>query len=61
MGFGYFNAGERNGKVAQLVRERLDVHMTRLLPKIAEEFAIDRCQMPWRRMFEVDLTLKRKG
>ena len=61
MGFGYFNAGERNGKVAQLVRERLDVHMMRLLPKIAEEFAIDRCQMPWRRMFEVDLTLKRKG
>ena len=60
MGFGYFNAGERDGQVAALVRRQLNVHMPRLLPAIAEEFEIDRCQMPWKRMFEVDLTLKRR-
>lgn len=58
MGFGYFNAGEQNGVVAGLVRQRLDAYMSELLPEIAKRYAIDRCQMPWKRMFEVDLTLK---
>ena len=61
MGFGYFNAGQRDGQVAQLVRQRLDVHMEQLLPEIAKRYQIDRCQMPWKRMFEVDLTLKQRG
>lgn len=60
MGFGYFDAGEENGEVACLVRQRLDVYMEALLPGIAAQYEIDRCQMPWKRMFEVDLTLKRK-
>lgn len=58
MGFGYFNAGEKDGAVAKLVRQRLDLYMHDLLPEIAQRYAIDRCQMPWKRMFEVDLTLK---
>ena len=58
MGFGYFNAGEKDGAVAKLVRQRLDIYMHDLLPEIAQRYAIDRCQMPWKRMFEVDLTLK---
>lgn len=58
MGLGYFDAGETDGQVAQLVRQRLNVHMNRLLPRIAERYEIDRCRMPWKRMFEVDLTLK---
>lgn len=61
MGFGYFNAGEENGQVAQLVRQRLEVYMQTLLPRMAEKYAIDRCRMPWRRMFEVDLTLRSRG
>lgn len=61
MGFGYFNAGEENGQVAQLVRQRLEVYMQTLLPQMAKKYAIDRCQMPWRRMFEVDLTLRSRG
>lgn len=58
MGFGYFDAGETDGEVAKLVRQRLDAYMEALLPEIAARYAIDRCQMPWKRMFEVDLTLK---
>lgn len=61
MGFGYFDAGETDGEVAQLVRRQLNVHTERLLPEIARAYEIDRCRMPWKRMFEVDLTLKRRG
>lgn len=58
MGFGYFDAGETDGAVAQLVRQRLDSYMEQLLPGIARRYEIDRCRMPWKRMFEVELTLK---
>lgn len=58
MGFGYFNAGETDGEVARLVRQQLKIHMERLLPEIAAKYQIDRCCLPWKRMFEVDLTLK---
>lgn len=58
MGFGYFDAGEENGAVAQLVRQRLQLYMQQILPQLAEGYTIDRCRMPWKRMFEVDLTLK---
>lgn len=58
MGFGYFDAGQRDGEVARLVRQRLNVYMERLLPELAKRYTIDRCQMPWKRMFEVDLTLQ---
>lgn len=61
MGFGYFNAGERNGQVAQLVRQRLEAYMAEILPQVTEKYQIDRCQMPWKRMFEVDLTAKRRS
>ncbi len=60
MGYGYFNAGEADGVVAQMVRKHLDGYMDKLLPDIAARYEIDRCQMPWKRMFEVDLTLKGK-
>jgi hypothetical protein len=60
MGYGYFNAGETDGVVAALVRRRLDAYLGALLPEIAGRYEIDRCQMPWKRMFEVDLTLQVK-
>ena len=58
MGFGYFDAGETDGVVAHLVRDRLNTYMKENFPEIADTYEIDRCRMPWRRMFEVDLTLK---
>lgn len=60
MGYDYFNAGEKDGQVAALVRQKLTDHMQQLLPQIAGQYVLDRCQMPWRRMFEVDLTCKRR-
>lgn len=60
LGFGYFDAGEKDGEVARLVRQHLTSYMGELLPQVAEHYTIDRCQMPWRRMFEVDLTLKHR-
>ena len=61
MGFGYFDAGQTDGQVAQLVRQRLDAYMGQLLPDIAAKYELDRCRMPWKRMFEVDLTLRVRG
>lgn len=58
MGFGYFDAGETDDVVAHLVRDRLNTYMKEKFPEIADTYEIDRCRMPWRRMFEVDLTLK---
>ena len=48
------------GVVAHLVRDRLNTYMKEKFPEIADTYEIDRCRMPWRRMFEVDLTLKRR-
>ena len=60
MGYGYFNAGECDGVVAAMVRRRLEAYMGTLLPEIAGRYEIDRCRLPWKRMFEVDLTLRSK-
>lgn len=60
MGLGYFDAGGSDGETAQLVRSRLSIHMEKILPQLAAQYEIDRCRMPWKRMFEVDLTLKKR-
>lgn len=56
-GYGYFNAGETDGEVAGLVRERLTSYMKEHFPEVAGQYEIDRLRMPWKRMFEIDLTL----
>lgn len=58
LGYGYFDAGETDGVVAQLVRKHLEEFIASSFPEIARRYEIDRCQMPWKRMFEVDLTLR---
>ncbi len=58
LGFNYFDAGERDGLVAGMVRKHLQAYMQENFPAIARRYRIDRCQMPWKRMFEVDLTLQ---
>ena len=58
LGFGYFNAGEEEGEVAALVRAELTKFIRESFPAILEKYAIDVCRMPWRRMFEVDLSLR---
>ncbi len=60
LGFNYFDAGEADGEVARIVRRELDEYIGKSFPSIAEEYEIKRCQMPWKRMFEVDLSLKER-
>ena len=60
LGYDYFNAGETAGEVAGLVKKELVAFMDKYFPNIAEVYDIRICQMPWRRMFEVDLALTEK-
>ena len=60
MGYNYFDAGAVSGEVSHIVRRELDLFMKINFPNIAERYSISRCQMPWRRMFEVDLSLEEK-
>ena len=60
MGYDYFNAGECDGAVAGEVRRVLTEYITELTPRVAAEYDIAVCRMPWKRMFEVDLSLKKK-
>ncbi len=58
LGYNYFDAGQRDGAVAQMVQAKLEAFMETNFPEIARRYRIDRCQLPWKRMFEVDLTLR---
>lgn len=58
-GYNYFNAGGRRGKVANIVRQVLSNHIESNFPDVYSRYRLARCQMPWRRMFEVDLTVKK--
>lgn len=57
MGYGYFDAGDTDGEVANIVKGELDRYIALRFPEITDEYAIKCCRMPWKRMFEVDLSL----
>ncbi len=58
-GVNYFHADGKRGRVSEIVRKVLRDYMTERFPEIARSYAIDRCEMPWSRMFEVGLTVKK--
>ena len=60
MGYNYFDAGEKNGAVAKIVAKELNGYIGEHFPELSEKYEIKTCQMPWKRMFEVDLALKKK-
>jgi hypothetical protein len=60
MGYNYFDAGSRDGEVSNLVRTELIRYIKESFPDIYEKYEISVCEMPWRRMFEVDLALEKK-
>ena len=60
MGYDYFNAGESDGAVASEVKRVLDEYIKSSFPSVADRYDISVCRMPWRRMFEVDLSLTEK-
>ena len=60
LGYDYFNAGETDGEVAKIVRRELNSFIEKYFTNLSHRFEIDVCRMPWKRMFEVDLSLKEK-
>ena len=58
LGYNYFDAGEECGEVAGLVRNELCKYISETFPALTEKYEIDVCRMPWRRMFEIDLSLR---
>ena len=57
LGLNYFDAGERRGKVAHIVAQTIAAHMREIMPQVAADYRITQCEMPWKRMFEVGLTV----
>ncbi|MBO5715027.1 MAG: DUF4127 family protein [Clostridia bacterium] len=61
MGYDYFNAGETDGEVALIVRRELNTFIEKYFTNLSQRYEIDVCRMPWKRMFEVDLSLREKS
>lgn len=57
LGLNYFDAGGKTGRVADIVRKTIEARMREIMPVVASEFEIVRCEMPWKRMFEVGLNV----
>ena len=54
-GMNYFDVKEKDGIVSQMVNDQLQEFAKQYLSSIASEIKIMNVQMPWKRMFEVDL------
>ena len=59
-GYNYFDVGESDGEVALIVRRELEKFINQYFSNIYKRYDIDVCRMPWKRMFEVDLSLKER-
>ena len=51
----YFDVKEKDGVVSQMVNDQLQAFAKQYLSSIVSEIKIMNVQMPWKRMFEVDL------
>ena len=56
----YFDVKEPDGAVSRKVQEELMLFAKKILVTIADRIMITKVQMPWKRMFEVDLEAKYK-
>ena len=54
-GMNYFDVKEKDGIVSQMVNDQLQEFAKQYLSSIVSEIKIMNVQMPWKRMFEVDL------
>ena len=54
----YFDVKEKDGIISELVKERLEKFIENELSSISANLQISKLIMPWRRMFEVDITVK---
>ena len=60
MGYKYEDVKVQEGEVSARVHELLDFYMGANYPELTEKYEIEKCYMPWRRMFEVGLIIKEK-
>lgn len=61
LGLGYFHADGERGRAASIVKRELETYMSGLLPELTQRYAVGDCSLPWRRMFEVALTVLPRG
>lgn len=57
-GMDYFDVKEKDGIVSSMVKEELETFAKEVLTSIAEKIEIEKTEMPWKRMFEVNLEVK---
>lgn len=57
LGMNYFDIKEQNGVVSELVKKYLQHFADTKLTSIAKHILIEDIKMPWRRMFETDITV----
>ena len=60
MGYRYEDTKTQQGAVSERVEELLGWYMSENYPEIVQLYKIEKCYMPWRRMFEVGLIIKEK-
>ena len=60
MGYSYEDTKVQQGAVSERVEELLDWFMNENYPEITRLYKIEKCYMPWRRMFEIGLIVKEK-
>lgn len=60
MGYRYENTEVQQGAVSARVEELLRFYMSANYPELTERYDIEKCYMPWRRMFEVGLIIKER-
>ncbi|HBP25539.1 MAG TPA: hypothetical protein DD618_01105 [Acholeplasmatales bacterium] len=59
-GMDYFNVKEKTGIASRMVFEELEKFAAEHLPSIYDSFEIDDVNLPWKRMFEVGFTVRKK-
>ena len=60
LGFSYHDVRDQRGAASALVKQELEAFVREHMPSIAPHVAIRDVWMPWRRMFEVGLTVEWK-
>ncbi len=60
MGYKYEDTKVQQGEVSCRIEELLNEYMVANYPEITDLYEIEKCYLPWRRMFEVGLIIKEK-
>lgn len=60
MGYKYEDTKVQQGAVSERIEELLNWYMTQNYTEITNIYKIEKCYLPWRRMFEVGLIIKEK-